>query len=255
MSHVIAEPQTLTAASSDLARIGSAINAATTTAAASTTSVTVAAEDEISAVIAKLFSEYGRQYQAISNEAAAFHQQFAQALASAASSYANAEQESVAALVQNALSGLPTPTQAPTAPTTFNSYTALVMGGTGMPLPTKQYVDAVNTLFIQPNQMGAITQKLLTPEELYPLTGVRSLLLQTSVKEGLNNLDYAITQQLGAGNHATVFGYSQSAIIGSLEIDHLMSLGASAPSPNQLNFVFIGNEMNPNGGLLARFPG
>jgi hypothetical protein len=72
---------------------------------------------------------------------------------------------------------------------------------------------------------------------------------------GTTGDDYAITQQFTGGNHVTVFGYSQSAIIGSLEIDHLMSLGASAPSPSQLNFVFIGNEMNPNGGLLARFPG
>ena len=30
--------------------------------------------------------------------------------------------------------------------------------------------------------------------------------------------------------------------------------GASPPAPNQLNFVLVGNEMNPNGGMLARFP-
>jgi hypothetical protein len=67
VNYVIAEPQILPSASADLARIGSAIDAATTTAAASTTSVTVAADDEISVVVATLFNEYGRQYQAISN--------------------------------------------------------------------------------------------------------------------------------------------------------------------------------------------
>jgi hypothetical protein len=84
------------------------------------------------------------------------------------------------------------------------------MGGTGMPLPTQQYVNAVNNLFIQPNQMGAIPQKFFTPEQLYPVTGVRSLLLQTSVNQGISNLDSQITQQLGAGSHVTVFGYSKA---------------------------------------------
>jgi hypothetical protein len=35
----------------------------------------------------------------------------------------------------------------------------------------------------------------------------------------------------------------------------LAAMGAAAPGANQLNFVLVGNEMNPNGGLLARFPG
>ena len=35
----------------------------------------------------------------------------------------------------------------------------------------------------------------------------------------------------------------------------LAALGPLAPTANQLNFVLVGNEMNPNGGLLARFPG
>jgi PE-PPE domain/PE family len=258
MSYVVTEPQMLATAGANLAEIGSALGEAAAAAAGSTTSIAVAADDEVSAVIAKLFSTYGQQFQGISNEVAALHEQFTLALASAAGRYANAEQDSAATLVQSALSQLPAstqPVQAATTPTTFNAYTALVMGGTGMPMPTQSYINAVNQLFIQPNQLGAIAQGLFTPEQLYPLTGVRSLFLTQSVNQGLGILDNAITQQLTAGNHLTVFGYSQSAIIGSLEIEHLMSLGSAAPSPSQLNFVFIGNEMNPNGGLLARFPG
>ena len=34
----------------------------------------------------------------------------------------------------------------------------------------------------------------------------------------------------------------------------LAAMGPLAPSADQLNFVLVGNEMNPNGGLLARFP-
>lgn len=88
-----------------------------------------------------------------------------------------------------------------------------------------------------------------------PITGVKSLPFQTSVQLGLQILDGAIWEQINAGNHVTVFGYSQSAVIASLEMQHLISLGPNAPSPSQLNFILIGNEMNPNGGILARIPG
>lgn len=55
MSFVIAGPQMLATASSDLTGIGSAIREADATAAPSTTSVVAAAHDEFSAAISKLF--------------------------------------------------------------------------------------------------------------------------------------------------------------------------------------------------------
>lgn len=255
MAYVITQPPILAAASTDLATIGSAINEATASAAASITKVAAAAGDEVSTVIANLFDLYGQEYQAIINQFAAFPSEFAQALAAAASAYANAEMTSAAALVQSALSGLPTPTQPAITPITFNAYTALVMGGTGMPLPMQWYVDAVNQLFIQPNQNGAVPQPLFTPEQLYPITGVKTLPFQTSIQQGLAILDSAIRQQVALGNHVTVFGYSQSSVLASLEIDRLVSEGPNAPPPSQVNFVLIGNEMNPNGGILERFIG
>lgn len=131
----------------------------------------------------------------------------------------------------------------------------LVMGGTGSPIPTPSYVNAITTLFIDPVVSNPVVKALVTPEELYPITGVKSLPFQTSVQLGLQILDGAIWEQINAGNHVTVFGYSQSAVIASLEMQHLISLGPNAPSPSQLNFILIGNEMNPNGGILARIPG
>jgi hypothetical protein len=65
MSFVIASPDVLASASSDLAGIGSAIKEATSAAAPSTTSVVAAAEDEVSAAVAKLFGSYGQEFQAI----------------------------------------------------------------------------------------------------------------------------------------------------------------------------------------------
>jgi hypothetical protein len=95
---------------------------------------------------------------------------------------------------------------------------------------------------------------LYTPEELYPITGVRSLTLNQSVSEGLTILGNYVQSQLAIpGNSLTVFGYSQSAIIASLYMQQLAAMGNPIPVTD-LNFVLVGNEMNPNGGMLARFP-
>jgi PE family protein len=46
------------------------------------------AADEVSAAIAAQFGAYGREYQSLAAQAAAFHEQFVQALSSGAGSYA-----------------------------------------------------------------------------------------------------------------------------------------------------------------------
>ncbi len=53
--------------------------------------VLAAAEDEVSAVIAAVFSAHGQGFQALTAQAAAFHTQFVQALTSATGAYAAAE--------------------------------------------------------------------------------------------------------------------------------------------------------------------
>ena len=91
MSNLIAAPEMMTTAATDLAGIGSSLSEANAAAAASTTRVITAAGDEVSAAIASLFSSHGQQFQAISAQAAAFHAQFVQSLSGAGSSYALAE--------------------------------------------------------------------------------------------------------------------------------------------------------------------
>lgn len=98
MSYVIAAPEMMTAAATDLAGIGSSLSEANAAAAASTTRVITAAEDEVSEAIAAVFSAHGQGYQALSTQAAAFHAQFVQALKSSAGSYASAEAANLAAL-------------------------------------------------------------------------------------------------------------------------------------------------------------
>ncbi|MGB9305180.1 MAG: PE family protein, partial [Mycobacterium sp.] len=64
MSFVIAAPEALATAARNLANLGSTLGAATAAAAVPTTQVLSAAEDEVSAAIAALFSGHGQEYQA-----------------------------------------------------------------------------------------------------------------------------------------------------------------------------------------------
>jgi PE family len=91
MAYVIAAPEMMTVAATDLAAIGSNVSAAHLVAAARTTSVIPAAADEVSAGIAHLFSQHAANYQALAGQAAAFNDQFVQHLAAGAFSYASTE--------------------------------------------------------------------------------------------------------------------------------------------------------------------
>jgi hypothetical protein len=101
MSYVIAAPEMMTSAATDVATIGSTLSAANAAAAAPTTGIVVAAQDEVSAAIAQLFSGHGQAYQALSAQAAALHDQFIQALTAGAGSYVSAEAANAAAFTAN----------------------------------------------------------------------------------------------------------------------------------------------------------
>lgn len=91
MSFVIAAPEMVALAASDLAGVGSMIGAANAAAAVSTTNMMAAAGDEVSAAIVSLFSSHAQAYQAVSAQAGAFHDQFVQALGGADGAYSLAE--------------------------------------------------------------------------------------------------------------------------------------------------------------------
>lgn len=98
MSSVIATPDLIAAAATDLAAIGSTVSAAHMTAAAPTVAVIPAAADEVSAGIAHVFSVHAQDYQGLAGQAAAFHEQFVQHLTASARSYASAEAANAAVL-------------------------------------------------------------------------------------------------------------------------------------------------------------
>jgi hypothetical protein len=135
----------------------------------------------------------------------------------------------------------------------FAEDVALIMGGTGLPVPPQSYVDAVDQLYLVPKGYGGYTaQGLTTPEQGYPITGVNSITTDASAAEGVTILDSAIKDQIAAGNKVVVFGYSQSSAIASQEMAQL-AVSSNPPSPDQLSFVLVGNPSTPNGGINQRF--
>jgi hypothetical protein len=135
------------------------------------------------------------------------------------------------------------------------------MGGSGRPIPSQSYIDGVQALYFpatalfpgQPTFPNADALGLVTPEQFYPLTGVNSLPLDTSVSQGVTILNDTIAPQLAAGQPVGVFGISQSAVIASLEMEQLDPGGTPSDLPAQ--FVLAGDLMNPNGGMFERFDG
>jgi hypothetical protein len=165
----------------------------------------------------------------------------------------------------------------------------LVMGGSGLPIPGSQYVEAAYGLYLNnagnpiypditgfyqgtpatpTDPLGPFGNGLFTPEGLYPLTGVHTLPLNypldtdgfpsisTSVGQGMSILESTIAADTANGDASTIFGYSQSATISSLVMQQL--------DPNSVNeanvagspeFLLIGDPSAPNGGLLERFNG
>src|SRR4051812_17522468 len=98
MSHLLAVPEFFTSAASDVAGIGSTLNAATAAAAAPTTQVLAAANDEVSVALASLFGGYGDTFQQFSTQAAAYHAQFMHALSRSGNAYALADAVSTSQL-------------------------------------------------------------------------------------------------------------------------------------------------------------
>lgn len=115
MSFVFATPEYLAAAASDLANLASAISSANAAALTPTSGVLAAGADEVSASIAALFGAHAEVYQALSAQAAMFHQQFVELMGGGAAQYALAEAANASPLQtveQAALGAVGTPSQA-----------------------------------------------------------------------------------------------------------------------------------------------
>jgi hypothetical protein len=133
--------------------------------------------------------------------------------------------------------------------------TALVIGGSGIPIPAERYVEAADNLYLAPRGFTGTAQGLETPEGYYPTTGVNSLTADASEAQGSKILTDAILGEIGTGkvdaeNPAVVFGYSQSSAFSSMTMQQLESQGV--PS-DDVHFVLVGDTAAPDGGILERF--
>lgn len=258
MAYVRTQPQVVAAAAADVAAIATTIDEAAAAAAGGTTGVAAAAADEVSAAVATLFGAYARQWQALLGQAAVFHSGFARTLAATGDAYANAEAASAAGLA--AAGGFAPGATGGTGLLTAMTKAALadptvtfVMDGSGTPTPPPDFVTNVVTKYVMPNFPVGLVQALTMPAGEYPDSGIKDLMQNISIARGVTSLNNSIQQQLTAGNTVNVLGYSQGANIAALEMQLLDPAGT--PSSLPINFVLLGNSMNPNGGWDARFPG
>lgn len=102
MSFVSVATEAAAEAARTLGGIGSGLEQAGAAAAVPTTGIAAAAQDEVSAAIARVFGDFGREFQAASAQAQAFQQRFLGNLGSSFAQYVSAE----AANAQQALSAI-----------------------------------------------------------------------------------------------------------------------------------------------------
>jgi hypothetical protein len=120
MSFVSVAPELLEGAAQQLAGVGSSLAEATATATGPTTGIAAAAGDEVSVAIAAMFGSAGRQFQAMSAQAQAFHSQFVSLMDAGAGAYASAEAANVEQVLLDFGATVAAPYQALVANTASN---------------------------------------------------------------------------------------------------------------------------------------
>ena len=137
------------------------------------------------------------------------------------------------------------------------SQAALIMNGTFEPVITPEWISQVMQELVTPIRGGGyVGTAMTTPEDFWPVSGLFSLSFNDSIKTGYELLHAQVHQNLQAdpGTPLAVFGYSQSAMIATVEKRSLAAQYADGQDVPPVSFVVAGNPFRPNGGFLARFP-
>lgn len=276
MSYVVAAPDFLLTAAGDLAAMGSRVNAAGAAAAHSTTSVLAAAEDEVSTALAALFGAYGREYQAVTAQAAQFHERFMLGLAATANAYVTTE----IANAQQVLAGSGTPVPNAAAGTRITvpgagplyfpnfitrlPYLGQLLYADSVPGPGSvsilQGYDVINHAIGQNWFPGSLAQVVNYPASMGILSGS---LAAPSVNDAVGFGQRALNEQImnavvnGSGSPVNIAALSEGTLVVNRELAYLASNPSAAPPPNALRFaLFASPELGvmqtylPNGFTL-----
>ena len=134
-----------------------------------------------------------------------------------------------------------------------------IVGGTGNPVPDSNYLSSVESLYLSqylPPNNDFSYSGLVTPEQFCPIVCNASqpdLTFGESLNQGVSALDSTIVPALQGGNDVSVLGYSQSAVIASIEMNDLINNTPAGVNLNDLNFTLLGDPNSPIGGILDRF--
>lgn len=169
--------------------------------------------------------------------------------------------------------------------------TALIMGASGIPTWNDADVEVIMNQFITPTHPGQTIDPVAvtTPEELWPggllvgplvclaicpgsvfgpghsggtawmdapwwkLLGVFDRTFDQSVQAGVADLEDAMAEHGNDG--LLIYGYSQGAVVANVEKKRLAEQYPEGTNAPDIDFVLGGDPNQPNGGLLARFPG
>jgi hypothetical protein len=230
MSFITTAPEEVQAAARNLEAIRSMLAESSASAAAPTAGLVAAAEDQVSAQVAAFFGAFGQEYQVISAQAQAFHQQFVNLLSAGAGAYlgtdvANAEQSllnAVNAPIQGLLGQAAGASGAAGAAASgMSAAPAAVLLGGGTPVgsilgagtPIGQSINGVVTALqngtagsLLSGQLGAVSQTLSGDIASLPasLTGLQNALAPGLLQAGAASTAVATI----AGPYQTLFQHT-----------------------------------------------
>lgn len=148
----------------------------------------------------------------------------------------------------------PTPIDAPPLP---GQGVALMMGGSGVPVPPVDLARLGFDNYLAPNGFGDFAaERLFTPEGLQTVEGgLKQLPFDQSVAQGVEIAETEIKKNIEGGHNVVIAGVSQSATINSFVLHDIQDgkLDSVDVSGGKLSFLNLGDPSNPDGGILERF--
>jgi PE-PPE domain len=126
---------------------------------------------------------------------------------------------------------------------------ALMMGGTGMPVPSSEWMDSIIDDYIEPATGASYTAQVVPTPANLPV--------DLSVHDGLADLQAAMAaQQLAEpGAPYVIEGYSMSALIAVEEEAQLAAMAANGQPVPDVTVALFGSGNRPDGGIYERLDG